>query len=74
MSNIKVRIADGLEVVYNNIDTVVLPTTTGEPAVFRKWNGIDTLTSTAHVSCINAVYSSTVPNNPVETTVSVELA
>lgn len=39
MSKIKVKNNAGTEVVYNNVDTVVLPTSDGGTEVFRKWDG-----------------------------------
>lgn len=72
-ANIKVKQREGVEVLYNNVDTVVLPTSDGGTAVFRKWNGVNTLTSKVAVQCINAMLTNTVPTT-VTTSVSVSLS
>lgn len=39
MANIKVKNNAGTEVVYNNVNAIVMPTTDGSTATFRQWNG-----------------------------------
>ena len=39
MANLKVKNNAGTEVVYNNVDQIVMPTTDGGTATFRQWNG-----------------------------------
>lgn len=72
MANIKVKIKDGTEVLYDsgNIDTLVLPTSDGTGAVFRKWNGVTEITTKLSVVCRNIVKSTTVQKS-VDTAVSV---
>lgn len=70
MANIKVKNNAGTEVVYNNVDTLVLPTTDGTGAVFRQWNGVTEITSKLSVVCLNIIKNTTVQNS-VDTTVSV---
>lgn len=70
MDNIKVKNNAGTEVIYNNVDTLVLPTTDGTGVVFRKWNGVTEITTKLSVVCRNIVKSTTVQNS-VDTAVSV---
>lgn len=44
MANIKVKIGSGTEVIYNNVDAIVMPTTDGGTATFRQWNGANGVT------------------------------
>lgn len=72
MAKVIVKNNAGVETIHDNIDTIILPTTTGEGQVYRRWNGIDTLTTTARVSCLNGGAVCLVPGMIVETVVSAE--
>lgn len=49
MAAIRVKNSAGTEVLYNNVDTIVLPTSNGGTAIFRQWNGIEAVSvDTSH--------------------------
>lgn len=44
--NVIIRNNENTEIICSEVDTIILPTTSGKPAVFRDWDGITAITTT----------------------------
>lgn len=44
--NVIIRNNENTEIICSEVDTIILPTTSGKPAIFREWDGITAITTT----------------------------
>lgn len=67
MANIKVKNNAGTEVIYNNIDQIVMPTADGGTAVFKRWNGAPEVQVFVSLHNLNIMKTITVADAPTIT-------
>ena len=68
MANIRVKNNAGVEVIYNNIEQIVLPTTDGGTVVFKRWNGEPEINIVTTLHCLNINKTIAIVDTPVITT------
>ena len=68
--NVIIRNNENTEIICSEVDTIILPTTSGKPAIFREWDGITAITTT--ISFHKPQIETVVPSSILTTISSLE--